>query len=38
MKERESQGSGRETEGCENEIYCAAPFQSVVKSKAILWQ
>lgn len=35
---RESQGSDRETEGRENEIYCAAPFQSVVKSKAILWQ
>lgn len=30
--------SDRETEGWENEIYCAVPFQSVEKSKAILRQ
>lgn len=34
----EGKVTDRETEGCENEIYCAAPFQSVEKSKAILWR
>lgn len=34
---RESRGRNvTKTEGCENEIYCVAPFQSVEKSKAIL--
>lgn len=37
MKQETVEAEKWQTRGCETEIYCAALFQSVEKSKAILW-